>query len=139
MQVSIDGIAYAPACAISSRAGNSLTPHQRADVLKRTLEQHMKYLPSGALVVVVDNGSKPAAFVHDGAVKWLQQYADGLLQSSGGALPVNLIAETPYPAITDPMSWGLSLGLNFGLLYALGQCNRYKADIRQAEKARTSQ
>ncbi|MHB9347322.1 Rz1-like lysis system protein LysC [Enterobacter vonholyi] len=54
-------------------------------------------------------------------------------------LPVNLTAETPYPAIPDPMSWGQSLDLNVGLLSALGQCNRDKADIRQAEKVRARQ
>ncbi|WP_423767502.1 Rz1-like lysis system protein LysC [Enterobacter roggenkampii] len=54
-------------------------------------------------------------------------------------LPVNLTAETPYPAIPDPMSWGQSLDLNVSLLSALGQCNRDKADIREAEKKRASQ
>ncbi|WP_460299976.1 Rz1-like lysis system protein LysC [Klebsiella pneumoniae] len=54
-------------------------------------------------------------------------------------LPVNLTAETPYPAIPDPMSWGQSLDLNVNLLSALGQCNRDKADIREAEKKRASQ
>nr|WP_256125013.1 hypothetical protein [Enterobacter cloacae] len=54
-------------------------------------------------------------------------------------LPVNLTAETPQPAIPDPMSWGQSLDLNVSLLSALGQCNRDKADIREAEKKRASQ
>lgn len=54
-------------------------------------------------------------------------------------LPIYLTAETPYPAIPDPMSWGQSLDLNVGLLSALGQCNRDKADIRQVEKTRASQ
>ncbi|HAU5699530.1 TPA: Rz1 lytic protein [Citrobacter freundii] len=54
-------------------------------------------------------------------------------------LPANLTAETPYPAIPKPMSWGQSLDLNVSLLSALGQCNRDKADIREAEKNRASQ
>ncbi|WP_446681898.1 Rz1-like lysis system protein LysC [Enterobacter kobei] len=54
-------------------------------------------------------------------------------------LPVNLTAETTYPAIPEPMSWGQSLDLNTSLLSALGQCNRDKADIREAEKKRASQ
>lgn len=61
MQVTIDGVPYAPASIISSRIGIAITTHQRADVLKRALEQHMMHLPAGALVVVVDDGSKPAA------------------------------------------------------------------------------
>ncbi|EPY4803001.1 Rz1-like lysis system protein LysC [Klebsiella pneumoniae] len=54
-------------------------------------------------------------------------------------LPASLTAETPYPDIPDKMTWGQSLDLNVSLLSALGQCNRDKADIRQAEKKRASQ
>ncbi|HHA1807016.1 TPA: glycosyltransferase family 2 protein, partial [Enterobacter hormaechei subsp. xiangfangensis] len=63
MQVTIDGVPFVPACASASRIGIAISTHQRADVLKRALEQHMKHLPAGALVVVVDDGSKPAAVV----------------------------------------------------------------------------
>ncbi|MFN4657363.1 Rz1 lytic protein [Klebsiella pneumoniae] len=51
-------------------------------------------------------------------------------------LPSSLTAETPYPDIPDKMTWGQSLDLNVSLLSALGQCNRDKADIRQAESKR---
>lgn len=54
-------------------------------------------------------------------------------------LPASLMADTPYPEIEDKMTWGQSLDLNVSLLSALGQCNRDKADIRQAEKQRASQ
>ncbi|KXA23057.1 hypothetical protein HMPREF3197_03853 [Klebsiella pneumoniae] len=40
--------------------------------------------------------------------------------------------------IPDKMMWGESLDLNVSPLSALGQCNRAKADIRQAEKKRAS-
>jgi hypothetical protein len=45
MQVTIDGVPYAPASVVSSRIGIAISTHQRADVLKRALEQHMKHLP----------------------------------------------------------------------------------------------
>ncbi|EOI2369685.1 Rz1 lytic protein [Klebsiella aerogenes] len=54
-------------------------------------------------------------------------------------LPVSLTADTPQPAVPDSLTWGQSLDLNISLLSALGQCNRDKADIRQAEKQRASQ
>ncbi|WP_441327823.1 Rz1-like lysis system protein LysC [Klebsiella quasipneumoniae] len=38
-----------------------------------------------------------------------------------------------------PSTWQASLELDAKLYSALGQCNRDKADIRQAEKKRTSQ
>ncbi|WP_431603212.1 Rz1-like lysis system protein LysC [Klebsiella pneumoniae] len=52
------------------------------------------------------------------------------------SLPASLTAETPQPAIPDNLTWGQSLDLNVSLLSALGQCNRDKADIRQAETKR---
>ncbi|EPG9590188.1 Rz1-like lysis system protein LysC [Klebsiella pneumoniae] len=54
-------------------------------------------------------------------------------------LPASLTADTPQPEIPDSLTWGQSLDLNVSLLSALGQCNRDKADIRQAEKKRASQ
>ncbi|MGK2073439.1 Rz1-like lysis system protein LysC, partial [Klebsiella pneumoniae] len=37
------------------------------------------------------------------------------------------------------LTWGQSLDLNVSLLSALGQCNRDKADIRQAVKKQAGQ
>ncbi|WP_241783800.1 Rz1-like lysis system protein LysC [Raoultella terrigena] len=54
-------------------------------------------------------------------------------------LPASLTAETPQPVIPGNLKWGESLDLNVNLLSALGQCNRDKADIRQAEKERVAQ
>ena len=51
-------------------------------------------------------------------------------------LPASLTADTPQPEIHDNLTWGQSLDLNVSLLSALGQCNRDKADIRQAETKR---
>ncbi|MFW3803674.1 Rz1-like lysis system protein LysC [Klebsiella pneumoniae] len=51
-------------------------------------------------------------------------------------LPASLTAETPRPEIPDNLTWGQSLDLNVSLLSALGQCNRDKADIRQADSKR---
>ncbi|RAZ36056.1 glycosyltransferase family 2 protein, partial [Enterobacter hormaechei subsp. xiangfangensis] len=41
--------------------GIAVTTHNRSDVFYHAIEQHMKHLPAGALVVVIDDGSKPAA------------------------------------------------------------------------------
>nr|DAL22045.1 MAG TPA_asm: hypothetical protein [Caudoviricetes sp.] len=48
-------------------------------------------------------------------------------------LPANLTAETPQPAIPDPLTYGASLDLNVSLLAALGMCNADKASIRKIE------
>jgi len=51
-------------------------------------------------------------------------------------LPANLTAETPQPAIPEPLTYGASLDLNVSLLTALGQCNIDKAAIRNIEEKR---
>ncbi|EPD7271137.1 Rz1-like lysis system protein LysC [Escherichia coli] len=48
-------------------------------------------------------------------------------------LLANLTAETPQPAIPDPLTWSGSLDLNVSLLSALASCNRDKLDIRKSE------
>ena len=86
MQVIIDGVPYAPACAISSRIGIAITTHQRADVLKRSLEQHLRHLPAGALVVVIDDGSKPAAVVPGGVQLFRHETSLGIVASKNASL-----------------------------------------------------
>ena len=86
MQVTIDGVPYAPASVVSSRIGIAISTHQRADVLKRALEQHMRYLPAGALVVVVDDGSKPAAVVPDGVQLIRHETSLGIVASKNASL-----------------------------------------------------
>lgn len=49
MQVTIDGVPYAPAYVISSWIGIAITTYQSEDVLKRALEQHLRHLPASAL------------------------------------------------------------------------------------------
>ena len=84
--VTIDGVPYAPACAISSRIGIAVTTHQRPDILKRALEQHMKHLPAGALVVVIDDSSKPAAIEPDGVQLLRHDESLGIVASKNASL-----------------------------------------------------
>lgn len=86
MRVTIYGVPYAPACTISSRIGIAITTHQRADVLKRALEQHMKHPPAGALVVVVDDGSKPAAVGPNGVQLLRHDTSLGIVASKNASL-----------------------------------------------------
>lgn len=51
-------------------------------------------------------------------------------------LPANLTAETPQPAIPEPLTYGASLELNVSLLSALGQCNLDKTSVRKIEDSR---
>uniref|UniRef100_UPI0035D6466C Rz1-like lysis system protein LysC n=2 Tax=Edwardsiella piscicida TaxID=1263550 RepID=UPI0035D6466C len=53
-------------------------------------------------------------------------------------ISTELTADTPVPAVPDPLTWGASLDLNINLLSALGQCNADKAGIRRVELMRAS-
>lgn len=108
MQVTIDGVPYAPACAISSRIGIAITTHQRADVLKRALEQHMKHLPAGALVVVIDDGSKPAAVVHDGVQLLRHETSLGIVASKNASLSALMDAGCEHLFLWDDDAWPIA-------------------------------
>ncbi|MGI1284570.1 glycosyltransferase family 2 protein, partial [Enterobacter kobei] len=86
MQVTIDGVPFVPACASASRIGIAITTHNRPDVLTRAIEQHIKHLPAGSLVVVIDDGSKPAAVVPDGVQLRRHETSLGIVASKNASL-----------------------------------------------------
>ncbi len=87
MQVTIDGVPFVPACASASRIGIAITTHNRSDVLNRAIEQHNKHLPAGALVVVIDDGSKPVAVVPDCVQLLRHETSLGIVASKNASLP----------------------------------------------------
>ena len=80
MQVTIYSVPYAPACAFTSRL--ALQFDNRAYVLKRAIEHHMKHLPSDALEVVVDDSSKPTAAMRNGTQQLCHVASLGILSPS---------------------------------------------------------
>ncbi|CZV42617.1 glycosyltransferase family 2 protein [Enterobacter hormaechei] len=86
MQVTIDGVPFVPACASASRIGIAITTHNRPDVLTRAIEQHIKHLPAGSLVVVIDDGSQPAAVVPDGVQLRRHETSLGIVASKNASL-----------------------------------------------------
>ncbi|HCT9308238.1 glycosyltransferase family 2 protein [Citrobacter koseri] len=62
MDVIVGGVPYVRADSVShNKIGIAITTHNRPDVLAKSLEQHRKYLPPGAVVFVIDDGSNPPA------------------------------------------------------------------------------
>ncbi|WP_370556862.1 hypothetical protein NMD92_05810 [Edwardsiella tarda] len=53
-------------------------------------------------------------------------------------LSTELTADTPVPAVPNPLTWGASLDLNVRLSSALRKCNEDKAGIRSVELKRVS-
>lgn len=110
MQVIIDDVPYAPVCNLSARIGIAISTHQRADVLKRALEQQMKHLPAGALVVVVDDGSKPAAVVPAGVQLVRQETSLGIVASKNASLTALMDAGCEHLFLWDDDAWPVADG-----------------------------
>ncbi|MGV4179613.1 glycosyltransferase family 2 protein [Citrobacter braakii] len=108
MQVTIDGVPYAPVCNSVSRIGIAITTHNRPDVLKRALAQHHQFLPSGALVVVIDDGSKPAAVVPDGVQLLRNETSLGIVASKNRSLEALVDAGCEHLFLWDDDAWPIA-------------------------------
>lgn len=108
MQVIIDNVPYAPVCNSSARIGIAISTHNRADVLSRALTQHMKFLPAGALVVVVDDGSKPAAVVPAGVQLVRQETSLGIVASKNASLTALMDAGCEHLFLWDDDAWPIA-------------------------------
>ncbi|HCL5922632.1 TPA: glycosyltransferase family 2 protein [Citrobacter amalonaticus] len=105
MQVTIDGVPFVPACASASRIGIAITTHNRPDVLKRAIEQHQKHMPAGALVVVIDDGSVPAAFAPDGVQMLRHDESLGIVASKNASLSALMDAGCEHLFLWDDDAW----------------------------------
>ncbi|MGK8895319.1 glycosyltransferase family 2 protein [Citrobacter koseri] len=110
MQVIIDNVPYAPVCNSSARIGIAISTHNRADVLSRALTQHMKFLPAGALVVVVDDGSKPAAVVPAGVQLLRNEASLGIVASKNASLTALIDAGCEHLFLWDDDAWPIADG-----------------------------
>ena len=108
MRVIIDGIEYLPAANGNSRVGIAITTHQRPEVLKRAIDQHMKHLPAGALVVVVDDGSSPAAVVPSGVQLLRHDKSLGIVASKNASLSVLMEAGCEHLFLWDDDAWPIA-------------------------------
>ncbi|WP_426346367.1 glycosyltransferase family 2 protein [Cronobacter universalis] len=105
MQVTIDGVEYVPAHQQPSIIGIAISTHNRPDVLKQAIKQHLKHLPAGALVIVVDDGSKPAAAVPDGVQFIRHEVSLGIVASKNASLEALMDAGCEHLFLWDDDSW----------------------------------
>jgi glycosyltransferase involved in cell wall biosynthesis len=108
MNVEIDGVRYVPVTSASVKIGIAVTTHNRPEVLKRAIEKHMKHLPSGALVVVVDDGSKPAAVVPDNVKLVRHDQSRGIVASKNASLTELMNAGCEHLFLWDDDAWPIA-------------------------------
>lgn len=111
MQVIIDGVPYEPANKQAfSRIGIAISTHQRPEVLARAISQHLKHLPPGALVVVVDDGSSPAAAVPDGIQLFRHEESSGIVATKNASLEALISAGCEHLFLWDDDAWPIADG-----------------------------
>ena len=111
MQVIIDGVPYEPANQRAfSRIGIAISTHQRPEVLARAIAQHMKHLPLGSLVVVVDDGSAPAAVVPDGIKLVRHEKSLGIVAAKNASLEALMSAGCEHLFLWDDDAWPIADG-----------------------------
>lgn len=111
MQVIIDGVPYEPANQRAfSRIGIAISTHQRPEVLARAISQHMKHLPLGSLVVVVDDGSAPAAVVPDGIKLVRHEKSLGIVAAKNASLEALMSAGCEHLFLWDDDAWPIADG-----------------------------
>jgi hypothetical protein len=108
MQVTIDDVPYVPVSASSSRIGIAITTHNRAEVLIRALDHQLKHLPTGALVVVIDDGSGPAASVPDGVQLIRHGASLGIVASKNASLTALMDAACEHLFLWDDDAWPIA-------------------------------
>lgn len=110
MRVIIDGVEFEPVINGCAKVGIVISTHQRPEVLKRAIEQHMKYLPAGALVVVIDDGSKPAAVVPDSVQLLRHETSQGIVTSKNASLSALMDAGCEHLFLWDDDAWPIADG-----------------------------
>lgn len=108
MEVLINGVRFVPEGVNSSRIGIAITTHNRPEVLKRAIEQHVKHLPPGALMVVIDDGSKPAAIVPYNVKLVRHDQSRGIVASKNASLTALMDAGCEHFFLWDDDAWPIA-------------------------------
>jgi glycosyltransferase involved in cell wall biosynthesis len=108
MQVTIDGVPYVPASSVSARIGIAITTHNRPAVLARAIEQHLNYLPAGSLLVVIDDGSQPAATIPEGVELVRLEISQGIVAAKNASLTALMDAGCEHLFLFDDDAWPIA-------------------------------
>ncbi|WP_277971762.1 glycosyltransferase family 2 protein [Pantoea agglomerans] len=108
MNVVIDGVKYAPITQQASNIGIAISTHNRHDVLFRALEHHLKHLPVGALVVVIDDGSAKPVTVPEGVSVIRHDVSRGIVAAKNASLEALMDAGCEHFFLWDDDAWPIA-------------------------------
>lgn len=110
MEVVINGVAYAPAAQQRSKIGIAITTHNRQSVLDKALEHHLMFLPVGALMVVIDDGSSKLVTVPKGVRLIRCEASRGIVASKNASLEALIDAGCEHLFLWDDDAWPIASG-----------------------------
>ncbi|PPC63900.1 glycosyltransferase [Pantoea sp. ICBG 1758] len=105
MDVVINGVHFSPNAREVSKIGVAITTYNRPDTLAKALEHHLKYLPGGAKLVVVDDGSTIPAIVPEGIELIRFDASRGIVQAKNASLRALLDAGCEELFLFDDDAW----------------------------------
>lgn len=108
MDVVIDGVQYAPLNYRHSNIGIAITTHNRADVLKRAIAHHQQFLPPGALMVVIDDGSTQSASVPEQIKLIRHEKSLGIVASKNRSIEALIDAGCEHLFLWDDDAWPIA-------------------------------
>lgn len=108
MRVAIGGIECLPVANENLRIGITITTHQRPEILEGATDQHMRYLPAGAPVVVVDDDLSPAVVVPPGVQLLRHDRSLGVVASKNASLSVFMDTGCEHLLLWDDGAWPIA-------------------------------
>ncbi|WIL43101.1 glycosyltransferase family 2 protein [Pantoea agglomerans] len=110
MEVMIDGVRYTPVTERVSNIGIAISTHNRHDILSRSLEHQLKFLPAGALVVVIDDGSAKPVAVPGGVRVIRLETSRGIVAAKNTSLEYLINAGCEHLFLWDDDAWPIAGG-----------------------------
>ena len=108
MDVLINGERYAPVSLKTENIGIAISTHNRHDVLSRALEYQLKFLPAGALVVVIDDGSSKSVKVPEGVRVIRHDVSHGIVAAKNASLQALIDAGCEHLFLWDDDAWPIA-------------------------------
>ncbi|MCU5775218.1 glycosyltransferase family 2 protein [Winslowiella arboricola] len=110
MNVVIDGVAYAPATKQQAFIGIAVTTHNRHEVISKALEYQFRFMPAGAVVVVVDDGSATPVTVPPSVKLIRHEKSLGIVASKNASLEALIDAGCEHLFLWDDDAWPIAGG-----------------------------
>lgn len=108
MDVVINGVRYSPNVRHSAKIGIAITTHNRPDTLTKALENHLKFRPEGAKLVVIDDGSMIPVVVPEEVELIRFDHSRGIVQAKNASLCALINAGCEELFLFDDDAWPIA-------------------------------